>query len=45
MKHTVTKKTLRNGTPVLVIDLRKLGEAVICCAIIVAITLLPSIIF
>lgn len=42
MKHTVTKKTLKNGTPVLVVDLRKLGEALVCAAIIITIMLAPS---
>ena len=42
MKHTVTKKTLKNGTPVLVIDLRKLGEALVCAAVIIITMLAPS---
>lgn len=42
MKHTVCTRRLRNGTPVLVVDLRKLGEALVCAAIIITIMLAPS---
>ena len=42
MKHTVCTRRLRNGTPILVIDLRKLGEALVCAAVIITIMLAPS---
>ena len=42
MKHTVCTRRLRNGTPVLVVDLRKLGEAIVCAAVIITIMLAPS---
>ena len=42
MKHTVCTRKLNNGTPVLVVDLRKLGEALVCAAIIITIMLAPS---
>ena len=42
MKHTVCTRVLKNGTPVLVVDLRKLGEALVCAAVIITIMLAPS---
>ena len=42
MKHTVSTRRLRNGTPVLVVDLRKLGEALLCAVVIITIMLAPS---
>lgn len=42
MKHTVCTRKLKNGTPVLVVDLRKLGEALVCAAVIIITMLAPS---
>ena len=42
MKHTVCTRRLKNGTHVLIVDLRKLGEALICAAVIITIMLAPS---
>lgn len=42
MKHTVCTRRLKNGTPILVVDLRKLGEALVCAAVIIIIMLAPS---
>lgn len=42
MKHTVCTRRLKNGTPVLVVDLRKLGETLICAVVIITIMLAPS---
>ena len=42
MKHMVCTRKLKNGTPVLVVDLRKLGEALVCAVIIITIMLAPS---
>lgn len=42
MKHTVCTRILKNGTPVLVVDLRKLGEALVYAAVIITIMLAPS---
>lgn len=42
MKHTVCTRRLKNGTPILVIDLQKLGEALVCAAVIITIMLAPS---
>lgn len=42
MEHTVCTWRLKNGTPVLIINLRKLGEALVCAAIIITIMLAPS---
>ena len=42
MKHTVCTRVSKNGTPILIIDLRKLGEALVCAAVIIIIMLAPS---
>lgn len=42
MKHTVCTRKLKNGTPVLIIDLRKLCEGFLCAAIIIITMLAPS---
>ncbi len=43
MKRTVCRRRLKNGTPILVIDLRKLGETMLGIAVIGAIIFVPTI--
>ena len=43
MKHTVCTRVLKNGTPILIIDLRKLGETMLGVVVIGAIIFVPTI--
>lgn len=43
MKHTVCTRVSKNGTPILIIDLRKLGETMLGVVVIGVIIFVPTI--